>query len=170
MIVVHKRAASVLVCLSLLAGFASLARPQDSDAGQQEFLKNCAECHGADGKGGGPRGAKLGAKPADLTRLAKNNHGVFDAAAVYQIIDGRKSGSRAHLSKDMPVWGCRHPSSPPPPRRLRKHRRYLPPPVLHKHDEDTSIESFVDLSCDSEAAIQARILSIVGYLSGIQAR
>jgi hypothetical protein len=48
------------------------------------------------------------------------------------------------------------------------HQRFLPPSVTHEHDEDMSIESFADLSCDSEMEIQERILSIVGYLSRIQ--
>jgi mono/diheme cytochrome c family protein len=33
------------------------ARSQDLDFGKTEYLSKCAECHGADGKGTGPRGA-----------------------------------------------------------------------------------------------------------------
>ena len=53
-------------------------------------------------------------------------------------------------------------------RRVPKHPLYRPPPVQHKRDEGASFESFVDLSCDSDAAVQERLLSIVGYLSRIQ--
>ena len=67
----------------------SFARPQDADQGQVQFLLNCAGCHGTDAKGSGPQSAKLDTKPADLTVLAKRNHGLFDAGKVYQMIDGR---------------------------------------------------------------------------------
>jgi mono/diheme cytochrome c family protein len=85
----------------------SVARPQDADEGQIEFLLYCAGCHGTDAKGLGPQSAKLDTKPADLTILAKRNHGAFDAGAVYQMIDGR-NGRINHHSAEMPIWGCRH--------------------------------------------------------------
>ncbi len=152
----------------MVALWASHALPQESDAGREAFVANCAECHGAEGKGDGPRGRLLGTKPADLTRLAKKNHGLFDADAVYRIIDGRTPRSRAHISTDMPVWGCRHQSAPPPHRRLRKHQRYLPPPVVHTPDDDSAIETLLDLPCDPEEVIAARLHAIVDYLKSIQ--
>lgn len=157
-----------LVALAALIAFHPMALSQETDAGQANFVANCAECHGADGKGTGPRSAELSIRPADLTLLAKKNHGVFDPGAIFQIIDGRKPGARAHLSKEMPIWGCRHQSAPVVRRRLPKHQRYFPPPVTHKHDKSTTAESLVDLPCYSEPAIQERLLSIVGYLSRIQ--
>jgi hypothetical protein len=160
--------ASLVVVLPVLAGLNSRALSQDSDPGQANFIANCAECHGIDGRGTGPRSAELKTKPADLTLLAKKNNGVFDPGAVFQIIDGRKPGSRTHLSKEMPIWGCRHETTPTVRRRIPKHQRYLPPPVTHKSDKSTEFESLVDLPCDSAAAVQDRILSIVGYLSHIQ--
>ncbi len=156
--------------LSLVAVCTSRALPQESDAGRQAFVANCAECHGADGKGDGPRGSLLRTKPADLTRLAKKNHGVFDADAIYRIVDGRISRNRAHLSAEMPVWGCRHQSAPPPHRRLRKHQRYLPPPVVHTPDDDSAIETLLDLPCDPEEVIEARLHAIVDYVKSIQQR
>ena len=65
------------------------ARSQALDFGKTEFLSKCAECHGADGKGTGPRSADMKKKPANLTILAKRNNGVFAADAVYKRIDGR---------------------------------------------------------------------------------
>ena len=35
----------------------------DLGKGQEEFMSNCATCHGADGKGNGPLGAKLKPNP-----------------------------------------------------------------------------------------------------------
>ena len=40
-------------------------------------IRNCAVCHGDDGKGNGPYAPELKAQPADLTQLAKKNNGAF---------------------------------------------------------------------------------------------
>ena len=80
--------AGALAAIVTMAGVIGL-RAQDADKGEVEFLLNCAGCHGADGKGSGPQSAKLDAKATDLTLLAKHNHGMFDAGAIYQKIDGR---------------------------------------------------------------------------------
>jgi hypothetical protein len=147
------------------------ARPQDADKGEIEFLLNCAGCHGADGKGSGPLSAKLDTKPADLTLLAKRNHGTFDPGAIYQIIDGRNVGATHHTA-EMPIWGCRHQSPPPPTLPLiTKPNQKIPKRLLSQmKPHDTALDSLLDLPCDSEAAIKERILSIVSYLSLIQAR
>jgi hypothetical protein len=42
--------------------------------------------------------------PADLTRLAEDNNGVFPFARVYDVIDGRLEVA-THGTRDMPVWG-----------------------------------------------------------------
>ena len=167
--------AKIAACLMLAAAFTKFNSPalsQDDDAGLDNFLNNCAQCHGADAKGDGPRSAELHTKPADLTLLAKKNNGIFDPDAVYQLIDGRKQGSRAHLSADMPIWGCRHSSPPQLRRKMPKHYRpppALPPPKVEQRENGSTFESFLDLSCDSDGKIRARILSIIGYLSRIQA-
>jgi hypothetical protein len=145
------------------------ARPQDTDRGQIEFLLNCAGCHGTDAKGSGPQGAKLHIKPADLTVLARRNHGRFDPSAVYQMIDGRNA-RLSHHSAEMPIWGCRSHRSPLaslPATTKRKHK--IPKRILsqikpHKNE----LDSLVDLPCDSEAAIRERLLAIVSYLSLVQ--
>ena len=72
----------------VIASHVAVAWSQDLDKGKTEFLSNCAVCHGVDGKGAGPSAAKLKSKPADLTKLAKANHGVFSPEAVYRMIDG----------------------------------------------------------------------------------
>jgi len=99
---------------------------QDADKGQTEYMENCAGCHGADARGAGPLSAKLKTKPADLTLLAKRNHGSFDTTAVYQMIDGR-SARPTHRGAEMPIWGCRHdPPAVPAPPALSTHQRQNP--------------------------------------------
>jgi hypothetical protein len=138
---------------------------QDLDAGRSEYLSHCATCHGVDGKGQGPTSAKLKTRPADLTRLAKRNGGVFSPSAVYEAIDGRKT---THGNGEMPVWGCRHDRPPPPPIWTKKVTRPRPSDV--KVDRPRPTESHLDLSCDSEPVIRERILAIVEYLRTIQGK
>jgi mono/diheme cytochrome c family protein len=166
--VVMRQIAICVIGIAALVDLDAKGFSQDADAGRESFMSNCAVCHGADGRGAGPRSAELSTKPADLTLLARKNNGVFDPGAIFQTIDGRQPGSRAHLSEEMPIWGCRHQSPPLARRQVPKHQRYLSPPVTHKNNEDTTLDSLADLSCDSETKIQERILSIVGYLSYIQ--
>ena len=64
-------------------------------------------CHGIDGHGDGPRAKSLTSAPADLTRIAKANNGVFPSRRLAQIIDGRALAG-AHGPRDMPVWGNRY--------------------------------------------------------------
>jgi len=58
------------------------------DAGETEYIRSCAFCHGEKGKGDGFYAAKLIVKPANITLLQKNNDGVFPSRAVFQIIEG----------------------------------------------------------------------------------
>jgi len=163
-------AGSFLMAANMLFALNASARPQDLDTGQAEFLANCAVCHGADGKGAGPLSAKLDARPADLTLLAKNNNGVFSPDAVYRMIDGRQ-GIRKHRSIDMPIWGCRHQGPPAWRRTVRGKSRWwrrAAPRVTWKRVQAPTIESLLDLPCDPEPVIEQRIQSIVEYLSRIQ--
>ncbi len=125
---------------------------QDLEKGRIEFLSKCAECHGADGKGAGRISNKLKIKPADLTLLAKKNNGVFSPNTIAELIDGR-SATSAHLSPEMPIWGCRQ--GPPPG---GQGKAYKP----------KSIDSLLDLPCDPEEVIQKQIQDIVAYLAQIQ--
>jgi mono/diheme cytochrome c family protein len=89
-------------------GMTGVVLSQDFDAGLEagkaEYLANCATCHGADGKGSGPHSAALKKRPADLTLLAKPNHGTFPVGEVFHLVDGRGS-ERKRLSDEMPIWG-----------------------------------------------------------------
>ncbi len=79
--------------------------------GKQDFLDNCARCHGANGKGSMPRMRNVpGYKAIDLTTLTKQNGGQFPGQEVYDIIDGSKR-FQAHLVGDMPQWGLRFKAS-----------------------------------------------------------
>src|SRR5450432_4289013 len=59
-----------------------------TESGSGLFRSYCASCHGVSGKGDGPIAANLRIAPADLTLLAKHNHGKFDAEKVRAAIDG----------------------------------------------------------------------------------
>jgi len=136
------------------------ALAQEADKGQAQYMENCAGCHGADAKGAGPLSAKLKTKPVDLTLLAKRNHGSFDSAAVYQMIDGRNTRA-THHGAEMPIWGCRHePPTVPAATTLSKNRRKIPKRVVSAMKRrESELDSLLDLPCGSEEAVRDRILS-----------
>jgi len=67
------------------------------------YQRFCARCHGASGRGDGPRAAEQLLRPVDLTRLAAL-HGEFDRRRVAASIDG-ESRATAHGEAELPVWG-----------------------------------------------------------------
>jgi mono/diheme cytochrome c family protein len=73
-------------------------------SGEADFNMYCADCHGEDGRGNGPRAFGLSVPPPDLTRLAERHEGVFPREQVTSLIDGRASVA-GHGSREMPVWG-----------------------------------------------------------------
>lgn len=72
--------------------------------GQDTFEFYCATCHGRDGTGNGPMASSLKIPPADLTTLAARNEGQFSPEAVRELVT-HESGTPAHGSSEMPVWG-----------------------------------------------------------------
>ena len=94
---------SLIVIFALFAPQASAKDPR----GESQYMQRCATCHGVDAKGNGPLAAELITSPADLTRLAKRNGGIFPENAVNEKIDGRRQ-VEAHGPRDMPVWGYRY--------------------------------------------------------------
>ncbi|MGD0290970.1 MAG: c-type cytochrome [Candidatus Binataceae bacterium] len=77
-------------------------------AGKQDYLTDCAHCHGVDGKGGVPEmRAVPGYQTMDLTQLSKSNAGQFPRQEVFDAIDGRKR-LPAHFIGDMPTWGLKY--------------------------------------------------------------
>jgi mono/diheme cytochrome c family protein len=73
-------------------------------SGKQMYTSYCAPCHGVDGRGNGPAASALKTAPADLTGLAKANHGKFPDTHILTVL---KFGSEmpSHGSAEMPVWG-----------------------------------------------------------------
>ncbi|HVO78565.1 MAG TPA: cytochrome c [Candidatus Bathyarchaeia archaeon] len=74
------------------------------DSGAQMYLDYCASCHGRDGRGNGPAASALKVPAADLTTLAKNNHGNYPSSRVGAVLEFGAPVT-AHGSSDMPVWG-----------------------------------------------------------------
>lgn len=134
----------------LLAGCAATAT-SNVNVGKQEFEAKCANCHGVSGKGDGPLAQHSEAdtpqplKPADLTKLAKRNGGVFPAKRVYEIIDGRVEVA-AHGPRLMPVWGTVFQSEEP----------------NFPTDEPPNVFAF------RESRVQAKIQALVDYLAQLQ--
>ena len=77
--------------------------------GRNEYLRTCSLCHGVDGKGHGVYAFELKSAPQDLTKIKKENNGVFPFSHLYQIIDGR-SDVKSHGTREMPIWGNRYNS------------------------------------------------------------
>jgi hypothetical protein len=164
MSLIEKRLPAALVAAAMLMAALVCARSQDADKGRTEYMDNCAGC-------GGPLSAKLKTKPTDLTLLAKRNHGSFDAAAVYQMIDGRNVRA-SHHNADMPIWGCRHdvPALPAPKASSTRHSKIPKRVVSAMKKRENELDSLLDLPCGSEQAVRDRILSIVEYLSELQTK
>ena len=66
----------------------------------------CASCHGRDGTGHGAAAAALKTVAPDLTRLTRQNSGVFPRARLEAIVTGRADPPRpVYGTREMPVWG-----------------------------------------------------------------
>jgi mono/diheme cytochrome c family protein len=106
---VGRIAVVVAIALAAAAGTGRAGAVEDAD--RALFVRYCAACHGADGKGGGPVAPALATPPPDLTRLARDAGGEFPRARVIRAIDGRTT-IRAHGAGEMPVWGERFAADP----------------------------------------------------------
>ncbi len=88
----------------VMAAGKAIAQP----SGQQDFLRDCAECHGTDGKGAqAEKRAAPGYISVDLTQISKHHGGEFPRQQVYDAIDGSRRIA-AHFRGDMPRWGQRY--------------------------------------------------------------
>jgi mono/diheme cytochrome c family protein len=101
-------------CAALLSGvaiFAFAGAVMAFDAvtledysGEELFVRFCASCHGSEGMGDGPVSRSLNVAVPDLTRIA-SRYGEFPSVLIRDIIDGRGIDTRAHGTREMPVWG-----------------------------------------------------------------
>lgn len=91
----------------------SSVRAEDEHLGITEYEIACMPCHGLEGRGDGPLAQNLKVTPADLTQIAKGNHGVFPASRMAEMIDGRAAVA-GHLRREMPVWGDRYRTTTEP--------------------------------------------------------
>src|SRR5512137_360548 len=91
-------------CLAALL-LASAVAPLHAQgfSGEHDFNLYCANCHGEDGKGNGPKAADLEVQPPDLTALTAK-YGAFPRDKLLRIIDGREP-LPGHMEREMPVWG-----------------------------------------------------------------
>ena len=104
--------AAVAAALVLTMGYADQPKDKlvipavktDPTNGKQMYTSYCAPCHGADGRGNGPVAPALKMQPADLTGLAKANHGKYPDSHIASVL---RFGTdmRSHGSDEMPVWG-----------------------------------------------------------------
>ena len=89
-----------LAFLGALVACSEVSMPEPPE-GARLYAENCAQCHGASGKGDGPWAGSFSPAPSDLTKLSEN--GVFPRARVLSVIDGY---DRTGLpGKDMPEFG-----------------------------------------------------------------
>lgn len=103
--VARQFAAAIAAALILQAGTPDAgAVTQSAETGRQIFLKNCANCHGADATGHGPASSSLTSPPPDLTQITRRAGGTFPGAHITKVITYGGSVS-AHGAGEMPVWG-----------------------------------------------------------------
>ena len=95
---------SAVLLLSACVSACERSAPAEQ-APREVYLRYCASCHGAEGRGDGPVAASLSRPPSDLTQLARKNGGRYDESAVMAVIDGRRQVAE-HGTRDMPVWGA----------------------------------------------------------------
>ncbi len=90
----------------VLASHVSFAAAADdtTQSGKELYVRHCASCHGASGRGDGPVAKSLAVEVPDLTRYAQRHRQRFDRERVERIIDGRFLIG-AHGTRTMPVWG-----------------------------------------------------------------
>jgi mono/diheme cytochrome c family protein len=97
---------------SMLAAALAACTPEpEQPSGRALFTQFCVTCHGTSGRGDGPAAAGLSKRPADLTRIAARNGGVFPTVRVMSTIDGytRRGDGRTI----MPELGSVLQDSPP---------------------------------------------------------
>lgn len=116
---------------------------RDDAAVRADFLGLCADCHGADAKGGGPLAKNLTKIPPDLTRIKQRSKGDFNEQAVFDWILGLNTPN-FHGTREMPIWGD-----------------WLMDETL---EDSTSLEA----APLAEQEVERRVRALVNYLEGLQ--
>lgn len=96
------RATRAVTVLTAVFGLAACMPPPEV-TGRALYSEFCVSCHGAEGRGDGPRAAALDRAPADLTGISARNGGVFPMASVLSTIDGYTRARENNLT--MPEFG-----------------------------------------------------------------
>jgi len=97
--------AALIVGLTLAMVGTTAGADEMTVTGRDRYVNDCGGCHGADARGGGAVAAALKMPPSDLTRLSRDNSGVFPEDYVRRVVDGRELPPAAHGETSMPVWG-----------------------------------------------------------------
>ena len=143
----HKQyfALSSTIAVAALISFPILGSAQMAvDIGKREYALSCTVCHGDKGKGDGPLVEYLKKPPTDLTRIQKNNGGVFPFDRLYAVIDGRQPVG-AHGLREMPVWGSEY-----------------------RDDAAELFRGFGISAKDTESFVRGRIVALIGYIYSLQ--
>jgi mono/diheme cytochrome c family protein len=72
-------------------------------AGKDMYMVYCAGCHGEDGRGKGQSARYCTVPPADLTQLARNNHGIYPTERICDVLR-HGTGKPAKNQVYMPIW------------------------------------------------------------------
>ena len=91
---------SMRIALLLIATTGLPAVAADLADAKKNFIRFCAKCHGAEGKGNGPQAEALDPKPRDFTDCPRMK-AMTDDMLFTAIKEG---GAAVKLSKDMPAW------------------------------------------------------------------
>ncbi len=133
---------TVLGAIAVMAASLQSGLAQEVAFGEAEYMNSCAQCHGTDGKGGGPMASYLTGSLPDLTQIQKNNGGVFPFVSIYEMIDGRQAMG-AHGTREMPAWGGRY--------------------RIDANDQLT-----YDFGVSRETYVRTRILALIEHLASLQ--
>jgi mono/diheme cytochrome c family protein len=122
-----------------------LGYAQGIDIGKREYVNSCAVCHGDGGKGNGPLADWLNKPTSDLTKIQKDNVGVFPFDRIYGMIDGREAIA-AHGPREMPIWGKEYSV------------------------EAAGLYFGFGTTKDLESFTRGRIIALIGYIYTLQAK
>lgn len=136
----------VLFLPVFLAGTISQAA-EETSTGEQEYLNNCAQCHGIAGKGDGFLVEFLKKEPPDISVLQKNNGGVFPVSRVYSIIEGGDDVT-IHGTRKMPAWGGRF--------------------LIESRNSRSNGKFHLDSPESHEKHVRAKILALIEYILTLQ--